>query len=109
MKKGHLIALAFGFGILAVAAGLYLMQPVEEPQQENTNSVVIETPVTPEDEVQQPLEGQDFQLQSDEVTRIIIDDPEEGAEDISGILSEKVLINDEVIDKSELDELERQE
>ncbi|MGI9280243.1 MAG: hypothetical protein ACR2PX_11545 [Endozoicomonas sp.] len=105
MRKEHLIALVFGFGILAVAAGLYLMQPADEPLQEDTNSVVIETPAEPEMEIMAPEEDQDFQLQSGEVTRIIIDDTEEGAEDISGILSEKVLINDEVVDQSELDEL----
>ncbi|KEQ19791.1 hypothetical protein [Endozoicomonas numazuensis] len=105
MRKEHLIALAFGFGILAVAAGLYLMQPVDEPLQEETISELVETPVEPESDIIELEEDQDFLMQSGEVTRIIIDDQDEEAEDISGILSEKVLINDEVVDQSELDEL----
>ncbi|WP_257280455.1 hypothetical protein [Endozoicomonas sp. ISHI1] len=103
MRKEHLIALAFGIGILAVAALLYLMQPVAEPQQEVTNSILVETPVEPEVEIRAPEEDDGFPLQSGDVTRIIIDDE---AEDISDILSEKVLINDEVVDQSELDEMD---
>ncbi|WOG26465.1 hypothetical protein [Endozoicomonas sp. 8E] len=101
MRKEHLIALVFGFGILAVAAGLYLMQPADEPRQVDSNDVLVETPSQPEAEIRTPEENDDFSLRNGDVTRIIIDDE---AEDISDILSEKVLINDEVVDQSELNE-----
>lgn len=102
MRKEHLIALAFGFGILAVAAGLYLMQPADEAGQ--IDNVLVETPIEPEAEVRAPEDDDDFPSNNGDVTRIIIDDE---AGDIGDILSEKVLINDEVVDQSELDELDR--
>ncbi|WP_448216312.1 hypothetical protein [Endozoicomonas sp. 2B-B] len=104
MRKEHLIALVFGFGILAVAAGLYLMQPADEPGQVDSNNVLVETPSEPEAEIRAAEDDDDFPLSNNgDVTRIIIDDE---AGDIGDILSEKVLINDEVVDQSELDELD---
>ncbi|WP_252176496.1 hypothetical protein [Endozoicomonas sp. 4G] len=99
MRKGHLAALAFGFGILAIAAGLYLMEPVDESPQEPADSPVVETSAEPEADLRAP-EEEDVPLQGGDVTRIIIDDE---AEDISHILSDKVLIDDEVVDQSKLD------
>ncbi|WP_153766279.1 hypothetical protein [Endozoicomonas sp. OPT23] len=101
MKKGHMIALALGLVVLLIAAFMYLSDPVGEQaddiQQEESN-VVLDLSI-PEGElnVADPEDDEADELDS-EITRIVIDQNEKD-ENVRDILSEKILIDDEVVDK----------
>ena len=98
MKKGHLIALAVGLTVLLAAAVLYLSEPVheqEELQPEESSTVLdLSMPVGELNVADPDDEEDDFES---EITRIVVDQDEKD-KDVRDILSEKILINDEVID-----------
>ncbi len=105
MKKVHLIALGLGLIVLLAAAFLYLSEPVDdqaEDIQTEKSSAVLDLSI-PEGELNvadpDDEEGDDF---ASEVTRIVIDQDEKD-EDVSNILSEKILIDYEVVDKPEVE------
>lgn len=104
MRKEVLWGAGLAVGVAAIVTGLFLLpdgkedvtdlppEPLEEEQEMFPESVGNE-PVFPE--------GYDFDKDDNEgaVTRIVIENHSDEADEISSILSEKVIIDNQVVDK----------
>ena len=105
MKKETGIAIAIGVVMVAlvlIVAGLFWPSAPDQPVA--PDSVAVEIDGLKENEVTADLPGRavpdsypDEDDGSHDVTRIVIIDPD--GEEITDLLSEKVIINDEVVDQ----------
>ena len=106
MRKEVLWGAGLAVGVGAIVTGLFLLPDVNDdvtdlPQE----SLVEEQEMFPETIGNEPVfpEGYDFDKDDNEgaVTRIVIENRSEEEDEISSILSEKVIIDNQVVDKRE--------
>lgn len=103
MRKELLWGIGLAVGIGAVVTGLFLLPDDDNDIELSDETVFERNELFSESIGREPEypESYDFDKEDDldQVTRIVIDDSKGGSDEISGILSEKVIINDEVVDK----------
>ena len=110
MRKEVLWGAGLAVGIGAIVTGLFLM-PEDNP--DNAKESVTELPAEAISEENvifsepvgvEPVFPEDYNFDKDDnagvVTRIVIENRTGDSEEISNILSEKVIIDDQVVDKS---------
>ena len=106
MRKEVLWGAGLAVGIGAIVTGLFLLPDnnKENVTELPTEAFIEETMIFPDPVGVEPVfpEGYDFDKDDDAgvVTRIVIENGAKGAEEISSILSEKVIIDNQVVDKS---------
>ena len=106
MRKETVFAVALVGAVVIVIAGWFLLRS-DGTGEVPTEPAIVEPAEWIEPE---PLPGQEV-LEQDwveepgtpEITRIIIDEPGNGQSDISEILSEKILLDEEVVDMEQVD------
>jgi len=106
MRKETVFAVALVGAVVIVIAGWFLLRS-DGREEVPAEPAIVEPAEWTEPE---PLPGQEVPDQEwdeepapPEVTRIIIDEPGNGQSDISEILSEKILLDEEVVDKKKLE------
>lgn len=102
MRKEALFAAIAAAGLLVLVAAWFFLQPAPEtPAPQNSQPPVTNVPSTPE---YNPVEEDDFESEnSGDVTRIIIDDSGSDSSEVMDILSEKVIVDDVIVDKAVLE------
>ncbi len=97
-----LVALTAGIG--AIVLGLFMWSPHENKEVIVKPAVMIEEKTAPENVAAGNSGGKGDDLMDDRVTRIIIENGSDQADKINDILSDKVIVNDEVKDIHSLSE-----
>ena len=104
MRKEVLWGIGLAVGVAAIVTGLFLLPGEDGQETMPEETVAEELPLFQEPIGVEPQYPDDYDFDKDdnkgEVTQIIIDLGDSDPDEISNILSEKVIIDDEVVDKT---------
>ena len=106
MRKEVLWGAGLAVGIGAIVTGLFLLpDETKEPVTElPTEAIVEDVVIFPEPVGVEPVFPEDYDFDADDnagaITRIVIENGTGDTDEISNILSEKVIIDNQVVDKS---------
>ena len=104
MRKEVIWGVALAIGVGAIVTGVFLLPDGDDVVEVSEESVIERMELFSESVGREPEYPEDYDFDKDEdleqVTRIVVDGKDKESDEISDILSEKVIVNDKVVDKN---------